>query len=140
MSGSTIVEIIVTFLFTASILFLVFKNMRLHFQNKDLISTIIQLHLDKTALSDRIKQIGKEQKSDTDGFIKFISQSRDEAYKYIEDSQKTISDASLYFEKNIDMLKSNEQKDIKYKIVIKELEKHFKKLKNLLPKEENDGR
>lgn len=140
MSGTTLIEIFITFSFISLILLLTFKNIRIHFRNNDLVSTIVQLHFDKMILDDRIKELNKNKKDDAEGFIKFISESRDQAYKYIEDSQKLIKDYCAYFEKNIELLKSNDIKDIKYKIVIKELEKYFIKLRTLLPKEENNGR
>ena len=63
-------------------------------KNRKLSSEVIQLRLDKLALLNKLEQelSLKENKSieQTDGFIKFLSESRDWAFTYIEDAQNTI--------------------------------------------------
>jgi hypothetical protein len=63
-------------------------------------SIIDQLDIDLILLSRRLEQeLLKEQTKSiekTDGFLNFISESREWAFKYIEDVQKAIADFSLY--------------------------------------------
>jgi hypothetical protein len=64
------------------------------FRNRKLSNEVIQLRLDKLALLNKLEQelSLRENKSieQTDGFIKFLSESRDWAFTYIEDAQNTI--------------------------------------------------
>jgi hypothetical protein len=63
-------------------------------KNKNLASELVQLKLDKIALLDKLeKEINARESRNleqTDGFVKFLSESRDWAFKYIEDVQKAI--------------------------------------------------
>ena len=64
-------------------------------KKKKLLSIIVQLEIDKQILSEKLSEalVLKESQSDveqTEGFLKFISESRDWAFKYIEDVQAAI--------------------------------------------------
>jgi hypothetical protein len=63
-------------------------------KNKKLASEVVQLKLDKLSLISRLEKEmdAKESVSleQTDGFVKFLSESRDWAFKYIEDVQQAI--------------------------------------------------
>jgi len=104
-------------------------------KNTEMLTTILQLNLDKIILKDRIDYDAGAKSNDTEGFIKFISESREQAYSYIEESQQAIKSFLSFINDNIDHLKSNSPKDLKYRMIIKSLEKHKEKLKNLLPKD-----
>jgi hypothetical protein len=73
---------------------LLINNLRAHFKNKKLVAEIIQIALDKSVISERLKQeldskeSGSIEKSE--GFLKFISQSRDWAFDYIEQVQAAL--------------------------------------------------
>lgn len=55
------------------------------------LATVSQLVLDRGTLMDRLDQLELEaSKEVNDGFIKFLSQSREAAFKYIEDVQTSI--------------------------------------------------
>lgn len=58
-----------------------------------------QLKIDKIVLIDKLQEFidAKESESieKTDGFVKFLSESRDWAFKYIEDVQKAIDAVKL---------------------------------------------
>jgi len=114
---------------------LFFKNIQLHMKNTEMLTTILQLNLDKIILKDRIDYDTGDKDNDSEGFIKFISESREQAYSYIEESQQAIKSFLSFIDDSIDHLKSNSPKDLKYRIIIKSLEKHKEKLKNLLPKD-----
>ncbi len=63
-------------------------------KNKKLAAEVVQLKLDKLSLISRLEKEmdAKESVSleQTDGFVKFLSESRDWAFKYIEDVQQAI--------------------------------------------------
>lgn len=63
-------------------------------KSRKLASELVQLNMDKIVLLSKLeKEIeARESKSveQTDGFVKFLSESRDWAFKYIEDVQKSI--------------------------------------------------
>lgn len=88
-------------------------------------------------LSDNDQDIHKE------NFIKFLSDSRDWAYEYIEhvqeELQKFIGDVEPHlnhFDNYGDVL-SDKRPDY---VAMKQISKSFKQLKDLLPKENNDRR
>lgn len=55
------------------------------------ISSIATLFLEKDALMEKVEKMELTQSKDVnEGFIKFLSQSRDAAFKYIEDVQVSI--------------------------------------------------
>lgn len=128
-------EIAITFVLILIIIILFFKNIQLHMKNTEMLTTILQLNLDKIILKDRIDYDTGDKDNDSEGFIKFISESREQAYSYIEESQQAIKSFLSFIDDSIDHLKSNSPKDLKYRIIIKSLEKHKEKLKNLLPKD-----
>jgi hypothetical protein len=64
-------------------------------KKKKLLSIITQLEIDKRILSEKLSEalVLKESQSDveqSEGFLKFVSESRDWAFKYIEDVQAAI--------------------------------------------------
>lgn len=84
-------------------------NLRVTYKNKKLRDQILQLGLDKAMLLDSVEKLSGKQNpiEKTEGFLKFISDSRDWAFKYIEDVQMAIAD----FNKAIDS-KNDEQIEI----------------------------
>jgi hypothetical protein len=55
------------------------------------IKTVAQLVIDKGVLTEKIDKLElQNSKEANDGFVKFLSQSRDAAFKYIEDVQVSI--------------------------------------------------
>jgi molecular chaperone DnaK (HSP70) len=67
-------------------------NIRLIYKNKKLRNQMIQFALDKAMLLEHIeKNSGKANSIEqSEGFLKFVSDSRDWAFKYIEDVQGAI--------------------------------------------------
>lgn len=129
------IEIFITALLVSAILFLYFKNMRLKFRNNDLLNNIQAIQVEKLILKTTLEQSSQDPQEDKEGFLKFISDSRDSAYGYIEQIQTNVEKFVKFVDKNIDFLKNNDPKDIKYKMIIRDLERHSNELKNLLPKE-----
>jgi intergrase/recombinase len=63
-------------------------------KNKKLEVTATQLALEKYSISVKLQKLAAEKDSkqleQTEGFMRFISESRDQAFKYIEDVQDAI--------------------------------------------------
>jgi hypothetical protein len=62
-------------------------------KNKRLVKNVIELHIERSALEDMIsaQALSREEPIDqNDGFIKFLSDSREWAFNYIDTVQNTI--------------------------------------------------
>lgn len=94
-----------------------------------------QLALDKKLLLDRLEIMAQRiEVEKSDGFVNFLAQSRDWAYKYIEDIQKALTEfdkelASMSSYKKLDKKKQTEYLD---KIFMA-----YQELKTFLPEDNN---
>jgi hypothetical protein len=81
-------------------------NVRLVIRSKKIAANVIQLTLDNVILQDSLAKLSQEYENlnlqESDGFVKFLSDSRAWAFKYIEDVQETIKDLSIAMEEGID--------------------------------------
>jgi len=83
--------VLVTILFT----YLLIYNVTLRVAAKKATAQALQAELDKLALYAKIEELNKDTglgSQGNDGFLKFVSQSRDWAFGYIEEAQKAIED------------------------------------------------
>jgi hypothetical protein len=73
---------------------LLINNLKLRSKTKKLTSQVIQISLDKAVISEELKRVLDQKDSEsieqTEGFLKFISQSRDWAFDYIEQVQAAL--------------------------------------------------
>jgi hypothetical protein len=121
-----------------------FNNISLRLINRSLIKTNLQLAIDRNIFADRLleeMQISETKSvENTDGFLKFVSQSRDWAFQYIEDVQKAISQFVNEVEPEINYFK--EYGDIGAMAPnyysMKKFVEEYEKLKMLLPTEEEN--
>ena len=67
----------------------IFEELRLRSKNNKLVESIVSLSLDKVTLQQELADAPLTS-SETEGFIKFLSESREWAFKYIEDVQVAI--------------------------------------------------
>ena len=81
-----------------SVLVFVFLVATLH-QRKarlDLLDQYVKSEIEKAALLDKLSELVKENETrsieESDGFLKFVSDSRDWAFKYIEDAQSALKE------------------------------------------------
>jgi|LakMenEpi03Aug12_release.lakeMendotaPanAssembly.Ray.scaffolds.fasta_scaffold214383_5 hypothetical protein len=76
------------------IVVLLINNLAIRSKNRRLSADIIQIALDKSIISKKLKEELDKKDSDSieksDGFLKFISQSRDWAFDYIEQVQAAL--------------------------------------------------
>jgi hypothetical protein len=92
------IELIALISLTALFTYLIIYNVMLRYAAKKATAQVVQAKIDKLALYGKIDELQKEAKLSTqgsDGFLKFVSQSRDWAFGYIEEAQRAIKDFQL---------------------------------------------
>lgn len=73
--------------------YFIYHNFKLRLKVKKLATAIIQLELDKNRLLERFERLlAERQLEKTEGFVGFLEQSRDWAFKYIEDVQSALEE------------------------------------------------
>jgi hypothetical protein len=87
-------DLIVYGVLSLLIILLLVNSLRLHLRTKKLVAEFAQASLDKTVIILKLREELDKQNPNsiekTDGFLKFISDSRDWAFKYIEDVQAAL--------------------------------------------------
>ena len=105
---------------------LVANNIRLALQNKNLVASMVQFSMDKIGLEQALDKISSEydliSMQETDGFVKFLSESRESAFVYIEEVQQSIKELATAMDSA-----SSTNIEMAYKSLLKHL-----------PKEENN--
>lgn len=125
-----------------SIVVLLINNLRLQIKNKKLALQNVQEVLNKNIIAEKLlKEIEKNSKVElekSDGFLKFISESRDWAFKYIEDVQAEL----LSFKEAIEPKLDYANKYIRLSgetpamSTIDEISVAYEKLKRIMPEED----
>lgn len=91
-----IVETVIGTLVSVLIAFLVYNVYDLKKTNRALANSFLQANLDKELVTRKLQQtidsINNANLEDKDGFIKFLSESREWAFSYIEDVQDSIDE------------------------------------------------
>jgi hypothetical protein len=91
-----IFNIVVFSFYIISTLIFVYSIVKLNVQKRKLLSIYIQVEMDKYLISQKLQEVSEKLANkelvETDGFIKFISQSRDWAFEYIEEVQKALAE------------------------------------------------
>jgi hypothetical protein len=74
---------------------LLFKNVQLKIKLSSTTLELLKAHIDKTIISEKLVELSEEKNRLTDtsseAFLKFISDSRDWAYQYIDDVQVSLN-------------------------------------------------
>ena len=86
-------ELSALILVTALFSFLLIQNISMKIKIARQKTSILQEQSDKIVLYEKIEELMKNSSitgQNSDGFLKFVSQSRDWAFSYIEESQKAI--------------------------------------------------
>ncbi len=89
MSYDIIAFVLISVIAIASIAYSIFLNKK----NKKLLRTVVEAYIEKTALEDMISSqaLNKPDNLDQgDGFIKFLSESREWAFNYIDNVQQVM--------------------------------------------------
>ena len=135
-----ILESIVAGILVTLIIFLVYRLFKLKTFTKSLSELYMQQLADKFLLSKKIEELAQEIENkkleDTDGFLKFVSDSRDWAFEYIEEVQKALAEfdeevaPQLEWATNYGRLAG----DTVHTTTINKISEAYNKLKSVLPK------
>ncbi len=100
---NTFVEFAVFVVFVIMFFAIAMDDVRLRFKNYRLDKELNQYALNYIILSNKMEELVKKQDvkkiEETDGFLKFVTESREWAFKYIEDVQSAIIKLRTEFEK-----------------------------------------
>lgn len=118
-----ILDIIATIITTALIVVLVADNIRIRIKHKNALMSVVQAEIDKMAIMSKLDESIKENEiTKSDGFVRFLSESRDAAFTYIESAQEELSN---FIEKS---------DHIFLNVADKDAQAAYARLKELLPK------
>ena len=130
----TIIDVVIfvsALLLISTLAFLVYK---LKLQKDKIQASLMQAIIDKGVLLERVSTLAAEKDANAlkedDGFIKFLSNSRDWAFSYIEEVQSVVEDFKLKADPAITKL--SKTKDANVKLIIEA----YKELVEILPKEQ----
>jgi len=91
-----LINIISFLLLLLSTLVFLYLIVKVNMQKRKLLGLYIQSEMDKHLLIQKLEELSNElstvKLSESDGFIKFISQSRDWAFQYIEEVQTALKE------------------------------------------------
>ena len=87
------IEFVAFTLFIILFFILIFKNVQLKIKLSSTTVELIKAHIDKTILSEKFTEISNNVKPDpsSEAFLKFVSDSRDWAYQYIDEVQASLN-------------------------------------------------
>jgi hypothetical protein len=89
------IEFISFVLFISAFFMLLINNIRFSLKTTSLSKELVQAHIDKTVLAEKLFEASAREllkkETDSDAFLKFVSDSRDWAYQYIEDVQESLN-------------------------------------------------
>jgi hypothetical protein len=97
----------------------------------------IEKSIFSTKLSETILQSETKKIEESEGFLKFISESRDWAFKYIEDVQDSLSGFDRSVSESIEYLYNNRSNlsDDRSSAAIAVVYEEYKRLKDILPED-----
>jgi len=131
-----IISFSLLFFCTLTFVYLILKS---NLQKKKFMGLYIQAEMDKYLLTQKLEQISNEistiKLSESDGFIKFISQSRDWAFQYIEEVQSALKEFDKEVAPDFEWAKTYGMVlgEKTHTIVLKRISEAYDKLKLVLP-------
>lgn len=136
-----IVSLIVFSLIGASLFVLLYLLIKSNLQKRKILALYIQAEMDKHFLLQKIEELSNElstiKLSESDGFIKFISQSRDWAFEYIEEVQKALNEFDEEVAPRLEWANTFGRLagETVHTDTIKTISEAYDKLKSVLPKD-----
>jgi hypothetical protein len=137
---NNIVAILIFSVLTIALFYFVYKNFKL----KNVFNVAGQLHMQllidysvlENRLKDALKEIENNKLTESDGFIKFISDSRDWAFEYIEEVQKALAEFDEEVAPQLEWANNygNLAGDTVHTETITKISEAYNKLKSVLPK------
>ena len=137
-----ITDLIVFGVLSFLVIVLLINNLRLQIKVKKLANKFVQDSLDKAVIIGNLKQQLEKRIPDnvekTDGFLKFISESRDWAFKYIEDVQEALTKFKDKIEPRFEYANTygSVAGQTAHLDIIQEIEEAYLELKKVLPEDE----
>ena len=99
-----VVELVIYVLVAVTITLLFFSIVKLVLSNRKLFARAVQAEMDRIMTMIELEKLTAEKNAQavekTDGFLKFISESREWAFSYIEDVQEAIKEYDDALSKN----------------------------------------
>jgi hypothetical protein len=117
------------------------NNIKVRFKNKENQNQINQLSIDNLMLlskvSDLFDELNAKKLENTDGFLKFIEESRNWAFQYIEEVQSALSQFDKEISSKFEWANSygTVLGDTSHLNIINEISLAYEKLKMLLPED-----
>jgi len=137
-----IVEFVVFGLGLLLFVALVIANISLRFDNKKMKADLVQEGINRAIVKEKLSEVmasqDKTNVSQTEGFLKFVSESRDAAFKYIEEVQAAINEFDRKVGPVVKYYKeTGKVLERKPSELVKELTTAYDKLMASMPKEDN---
>lgn len=89
-----ILESIVFGILLLVLIVLVIDDIRIRFSRTSMTAKYVQSEIDRSIMSDKMQELMSEKElnklQESDGFVKFLSESRDWAFTYIEEVQEAL--------------------------------------------------
>ena len=120
---------------------LIVNNIRFKVKISAISKQLIQAHIDKTILAEKLFEASArnllKKENDSDAFLKFVSDSRDWAYQYIEDFQSSLNKFITDIEPEIAYFDEYGEVGSAYPHYhsMKKISGAYKELKKLLPED-----
>ncbi len=91
-----IVDIVIFSIYTISLFTLIYFVIKNNIQKRKILALLVQSEMNKyiiaQKLEETLKELSNKELLESDGFVKFISDSRDWAFAYIEEVQKALAE------------------------------------------------
>lgn len=134
------IELISFGLFTILFFILVYNNVQLRIKLSNTTVELLKAHLDKAIIAEslsKLKENEKHTESSSEAFLKFVSDSRDWAYQYIDDVQLSLNKFITDIEPEIAYFDEYGVVGSAYPHYhsMKKISQSYKELKKLLPED-----
>jgi hypothetical protein len=120
---------------------LIINNIRFKLKIVSMSKELIQSHIDKTILAEKLFEASArnllKKETESDAFLKFVSDSRDWAYQYIDDVQESLNKFIIDIEPEIAYFDEYGEVGSAYPHYhsMKKISGAYKELKKLLPED-----
>ena len=139
---ATVVELVVFIIALLVFVSLIIANINTRIQNNKLKANLTQEAIDRAIIMEEMRklmaEIDKKNSNQNDGFLKFVSDSREAAFKYIEEVQAAITEFDQrvgpvvkYYKQTGKILERKPSE------LVRELTSAYDKLMESMPKEDN---
>lgn len=137
-----IIELIIFVIALLLFVSLVIAHISLRLESNKLKTNLTQEAIDRAIVMEKLKEVmeneDKTNVSQTDGFLKFVSDSRDAAFKYIEDVQSAIKEFDVKIGPVVQYYKeTGKVLQRKPSELVKDISDAYDKLMESMPKEDN---